>query len=150
MMNISNIKPKMNRKNYINLDIFNTRILCFDSYESLVAHIKACDVKHDGDMDIDPKMTAGMVGFLFYDTPIMDEKGVRREADIFLAVNNPSKNLSTVVHESVHAAIEILDHIGAPHSVEHQEVMAYTVDHIFDQYCNMFVSIEAFPRTPRK
>ncbi len=69
--------------------------------------------------------------FFIIDVPKKDDPS-RLEFVPVLFIDEKDNLDSTIVHECVHAAYNILDIVGCKHDVKNHEWLAYTVDYIFD------------------
>lgn len=112
---------------------FDRPILFYSDSISLKKYLD----KNQYELDFDLSEVYGMVDKL--------KNSKTEKYKIFFFINNDqlkgkstSFKLSTIAHESVHAAIAVLSIAGVPISEENEETLAYMTDYIFSRALKAF------------
>lgn len=106
---------------FIKVDVFNCKIYLAKSLEEYNSFI----VKYDRSAVVGSDECSGITA------DVVDDKG--RFFVVMALHENSRSNTQVIVHESVHAAIKIMDSCGVPISEDNQETIAYLTDYIFSK-----------------
>jgi hypothetical protein len=119
----------------INIDVYNTRILAFDSFKDFQRYIKkhTVVVSDEDRQAFDGNYAHGIGGILEYENPVDPE----RQMDYFIVVEG-AHNISVVTHEALHVAMFMLHYIGVSYTVNEQEPLCYLVEYVVREYIRLF------------
>lgn len=120
----------------IDIDIYQQRVLIFDTYDSLYDYMNENNVDLDVELAETIESSRGIAGGMCYKFPLQDDKYGERNADFFLALNE--RKMDILAHEAIHSSWDILDNAGVKVTYKNHEMLSYLSQFIFREYCQAF------------